>query len=126
MGFIIRDPVWQSEQSPRHIRLELPLDSLRESAYNTARNELPKWRNWQTRYVQGVVPLLECGFDSHLRHNEKQDCYITYSFARSAKLFLLSGIPLFVFPGVLIPLPSGPSRRLPQEALELLRHRKNS
>src|SRR5690606_15066802 len=28
----------------------------------------PKWRNWQTRYVQGVVPIRECGFDSHLRH----------------------------------------------------------
>ena len=30
----------------------------------------PKWRNWQTRYVQGVVLFGECGFDSHLRHNE--------------------------------------------------------
>ena len=29
---------------------------------------LPKWRNWQTRYVQGVVSLCSCGFDSHLRH----------------------------------------------------------
>ena len=29
---------------------------------------MPKWRNWQTRYVQGVVPFGECGFDSHLRH----------------------------------------------------------
>jgi hypothetical protein len=28
----------------------------------------PKWRNRQTRYVQGVVPSQECGFDSHLRH----------------------------------------------------------
>ncbi len=28
----------------------------------------PKWRNWQTRYVQGVVREPSCGFDSHLRH----------------------------------------------------------
>ncbi len=31
----------------------------------------PKWRNWQTRYVQGVVLARECGFDSHLRHKQK-------------------------------------------------------
>jgi hypothetical protein len=29
---------------------------------------LPKWRNWQTRYVQGVVRVTSCGFESHLRH----------------------------------------------------------
>ena len=28
----------------------------------------PKWRNWQTRYVQGVVGVLPCGFESLLRH----------------------------------------------------------
>ena len=28
----------------------------------------PKWRNWQTRYVQGVVRVTSCGFKSHLRH----------------------------------------------------------
>ena len=32
------------------------------------RPELPKWRNWQTRYVQGVVGERSCGFKSHLRH----------------------------------------------------------
>ena len=30
--------------------------------------EMPKWRNWQTRYVQGVVRVPSCGFKSHLRH----------------------------------------------------------
>ncbi len=30
---------------------------------------MPKWRNWQTRYVQGVVSLRSCGFESHLRHH---------------------------------------------------------
>src|SRR5574341_1070151 len=33
-----------------------------------ARVSLPKWRNWQTRYVQGVVRVPSCGFKSHLRH----------------------------------------------------------
>jgi hypothetical protein len=28
----------------------------------------PKWRNWQTRYVQGVVGVLPWGFESPLRH----------------------------------------------------------
>jgi hypothetical protein len=30
---------------------------------------MPKWRNWQTRYVQGVVGFGPCGFKSHLRHS---------------------------------------------------------
>ena len=29
---------------------------------------MPKWRNWQTRYVQGVVSLRSWGFKSLLRH----------------------------------------------------------
>ncbi len=33
----------------------------------------PKWRNWQTRYVQGVVRVPSCGFKSHLRHQDKRD-----------------------------------------------------
>jgi hypothetical protein len=28
----------------------------------------PKWRNWQTRCVQGAVSISSCGFKSHLRH----------------------------------------------------------
>jgi hypothetical protein len=32
--------------------------------------QLPKWRNWQTRYVQGVVSIRSCGFKSHLRHSK--------------------------------------------------------
>ena len=33
----------------------------------------PKWRNWQTRYVQGVVGVLPSGFESPLRH-PRHDC----------------------------------------------------
>ncbi len=29
---------------------------------------MPKWWNWQTRYVQGVVSLSSCGFKSRFRH----------------------------------------------------------
>ena len=29
---------------------------------------MPKWRNWQTRQVQGLVAARLCGFDSRLRH----------------------------------------------------------
>ena len=29
---------------------------------------MPKWRNWHTRYVQGVVRISSWGFDSPLRH----------------------------------------------------------
>ena len=28
----------------------------------------PKWRNWQTRWIQNPVPSGECGFESHLRY----------------------------------------------------------
>ena len=29
---------------------------------------MPQWRNWQTRYVQGVVGISPWGFKSLLRH----------------------------------------------------------
>ena len=32
----------------------------------------PKWRNWQTRYVQGVVGLRPSGFKSLLRHLRRE------------------------------------------------------
>lgn len=38
----------------------------------------PKWRNWQTRYVQGVVLFGECGFDSHLRHLQELDWLVEF------------------------------------------------
>ncbi len=28
----------------------------------------PKWRNWQTRWIQNPVIAISCGFESHLRH----------------------------------------------------------
>jgi hypothetical protein len=35
-----------------------------------ARQGAPQWRNWQTRYVQGVVGVLPWGFKSLLRHQK--------------------------------------------------------
>ena len=35
---------------------------------------MPKWRNWQTRYVQGVVSLRSWGFKSLLRHTKTRRC----------------------------------------------------
>ena len=32
--------------------------------------DVPKWRNWQTRYIQGVVPVREWRFESSLRHQK--------------------------------------------------------
>ena len=34
---------------------------------------MPKWRNWQTRYIQGVVPVREWRFESSLRHQSSRD-----------------------------------------------------
>ncbi len=31
---------------------------------------MPKWRNWQTRQVQGLVVASPCGFKSRLRHQK--------------------------------------------------------
>ena len=29
-------------------------------------NDLPEWRNWQTRWIQNPVSIRTCGFESHL------------------------------------------------------------
>ena len=42
--------------------------------YNPPTNDMPKWRNWQTRYVQGVVNLRSWGFKSLLRHHRDGTC----------------------------------------------------
>ena len=34
---------------------------------------VPKWRNWQTRWIQNPVFAGTCGFDPRLRHQEHQD-----------------------------------------------------
>ena len=34
---------------------------------------VPKWRNWQTRYIQGVVPVREWRFESSLRHHQSRN-----------------------------------------------------
>ncbi len=33
--------------------------------------DVPKWRNWQTRYIQGVVPDRAWRFESSLRHQQE-------------------------------------------------------
>ncbi len=43
-------------------------DAARKDAAAHFKSGVPKWRNWQTRYVQGVVRAISCGFESHLRH----------------------------------------------------------
>ncbi len=47
----------------------------------------PKWRNWQTRYVQGVVLFGECGFDSHLRHSTELDHLVEFCVYSRATYF---------------------------------------
>ncbi len=32
----------------------------------------PEWRNWQTRCLEGAVPVRACGFDSRLRHEKRK------------------------------------------------------
>ncbi len=36
---------------------------------------VPKWRNWQTRYIQGVVPVRAWRFESSLRHHDPSACH---------------------------------------------------
>ena len=38
---------------------------------------LPKWRNWQTRYVQGVVRVTSWEFKSPLRHRGSLETDLT-------------------------------------------------
>ena len=54
---------------------------------------VPKWRNWQTRYIQGVVPVREWRFESSLRHQE---------FKNSSKsaVFFTSRKPSYHFPTI--------------------------
>ena len=39
---------------------------------SVARRHRPKWRNWQTRYVQGVVRVTSSEFKSPLRHQRSR------------------------------------------------------
>ena len=49
---------------------------------------MPKWRNWQTRYIQGVVPVREWRFESSLRHQIPDSPQILAPISR--KLGLMS------------------------------------
>ena len=63
-------------------------------------NFKPKWRNWQTRYVQGVVSLCSWGFKSPLRHGSCRTIRLAGVEAATSPqhfLFLLIWVPLSVF-----------------------------
>ena len=38
------------------------------NGWRLPRKYAPKWRNWQTRYIQDVVPVRAWRFESSLRH----------------------------------------------------------
>ena len=44
---------------------------------------VPKWRNWQTRYIQGVVPSGEWRFESSLRHQIVKKILVEYGKSKS-------------------------------------------
>src|SRR5215208_7694906 len=96
----------------------------------TALQIKPEWRNWQTRYVQGVVRVPSCGFKSHLRHKQRlagrrvfclpppclpsQDSLTSFSFRskmRTAKcLYNVEKVRFIRIPGIETPswrTPSG-------------------
>ena len=39
---------------------------------------MPKWRNWETRCLEGAVPERACGFDSRLRQYAESSHVFTY------------------------------------------------
>ena len=47
----------------------LSLIGVRRGSGGVVLADKPKWRNWQTRYIQGVVPVREWRFESSLRHH---------------------------------------------------------
>src|SRR6266568_5822291 len=68
----------------------------------------PEWRNWQTRYVQGVVGVFPSGFESLLRHHPPP----------ASRLFLNSEIAFCCPPGTLVQQPGlVPSSRLRRHGL---------
>jgi hypothetical protein len=42
--------------------------------------ETPKWRNWQTHWIQGPALARACGFKSRLRHQYTLNTYNPNSF----------------------------------------------
>ena len=52
------------------------------------------WWNWQTRYVQVVVPSRECEFDSHHRHHKKYCEYGITVVHQPSKLVIGVRLPL--------------------------------
>gem|GEM_PF-5786255 len=44
---------------------------------------MPGWRNWQTRYIQGVVPARACRFESCAGHTEGKGRYRTEGVERA-------------------------------------------
>ena len=63
-----------------------PAHCMRPIAKSRQAAHVPKWRNWQTRYIQGVVPVREWRFESSLRHQFSfwQDPPELESYSRNA------------------------------------------
>ncbi len=65
-------PTWRSmaclrRSPPRPAFLAaVPLEH--RSQLGSQHKEEPKWRNWQTRWIQNPVGAIQCGFESHLRY----------------------------------------------------------
>ncbi len=60
---------WQDEK----LRLGHTSHRARPVAKSLSAVSVPKWRNWQTRYIQGVVPVREWRFESSLRHQSSRN-----------------------------------------------------
>ena len=62
----------------------------------------PKWRNWQTRYVQGVVGATSWEFKSPLRH---QKLHHTANAVKMGNSLTVERLTLDQVVGVRVPVP---------------------
>src|SRR6266511_3889421 len=82
-------PVGGDDLVTRHRVDHAPLTSLAASVMMRALPG-PKWRNWQTRMIQGHVPARVWGFESPLRHHRSlsgRAVQCTRSDRTSARVF---------------------------------------
>jgi hypothetical protein len=68
-------------------------DKTRPAVYHTPRRAMPiawhygpKWRNWQTRYVQGVVGATSWEFKSPLRHHHSRQPVVRSGLSACCRL----------------------------------------
>ena len=73
--------------------------------------ELPGWRNWQTRYIQGVVSVRTCRFDSCSGHPETRydgeersspSFFFSHTFCCAVRPFTTTETSLSVRGGVVL------------------------